>query len=355
MDSVAGHRLFIGTYSRSGSRGIYAARCGAADGALSEPELAAETGNPTFLAFGPGRKALYAVRNSPSYAAAFAVGANGGDGLDILGTPDPDEAPGPCHVAVDRTGCALVTTHFHTGVVAAIPILPDRSLGAPAAVIRHEGSSAHPSRQASAHPHSATISPDGRFAIVCDLGLDRIVTYAFDPARAALEPSGVSPVATPPGSGPRHFAFGPGGHQAYAINEISSTILAFDYNAGTGGLVQRQEISTLPPGFTGDSSAAEVAVHPNGRFLYGSNRGHDSIAAFRIEPEDGLLSPIETVPCGGRAPRHFAFSPDGRWIVCAHQDSGTLCSFGVDAATGRLTPTGSVIAVPLPVCVLFLD
>jgi len=351
MEYPAHHLLFIGTYTKAGSRGIYAARLDGASGALSAPELAVETGSPTFLAFSPGEENLYAVQNSPAIAAAFAVDAAQGR-LTPLAPPDPVEATAPCHVAVDRTGRVLLATNFHTGIVAAMPILPGGGLGAPRA-LHHQGHSVHPKRQATAHPHSSTISPDNRFALVCDLGLDRIYTYGIDLERAALDPAEPAFVSVAPGSGPRHFTFGPDGRRAYVITEIASTIVACAYDPDNGSLAPFQTISTLPPGFSGESSAAEIRLHPNGRFLYGSNRGHDSIACFSLDPSTGALTPVETVPCGGRAPRHFAFSPDGNWLVCAHQDSNTLCSFRVAPATGRLTPTGSTIAVSMPVCVLF--
>ncbi len=353
MESPSEHLLFIGTYTKTTSRGIYAARLDPAAGSLSAPELAVETSNPTFLAF-------RARKESPLCGPRFP-----GDGrglrrrcppgrLTPLAPADPTEAIAPCHVAVDRTGRALLATNFHTGIVAALPIGGDGKLGSPRSLV-HQGHGLDPKRQASAHPHSSTLSPDNRFALVCDLGLDRIFTYRLDAGNAALEPGVPAFVAAAPGSGPRHFAFGADGHRAYAINEIASTIVAYDYDSTTGSLAPRQTVSTLPAGFSGQSSAAEIRLHPNGRFLYGSNRGHDSIASFTIDPATGALALLECVPCGGRAPRHFALSPDGNWLACAHQDSNSLCSFRVDPATGRLTPTGSSIAVAMPVCVVFHD
>jgi len=341
MESASENRLFVGTYTKTSSRGIYTSRLDLASGALSPPELAVATSTPTFLAFGAGEKFLYAVQDSPAIAAAFAVDATRGR-LEPLAPPPPEHATAPCHVAVDRTGRVLLVTNFHTGVIAAMPILAGGGLGT------------HPTRQATAHPHSSTYSPDNRFALVCDLGLDRIYSYHLDVARPALAAAEPPYVEVAPGSGPRHFTFGPDGRRAYVINEIASTIVAFDYDPARGSLAPRQTISTLPAGFTGTSSAAEIRIHPQGRFLYGSNRGHDSLASFVIDPVTGGLSPLETVPCGGRGPRHFAFSPDGNWLVCAHQESDSLTSFRVDAATGRLTPTGHSISVGTPVCVLFV-
>jgi 6-phosphogluconolactonase len=201
--------------------------------------------------------------------------------------------------------------------------------------------------------HSANFSPDGRFAIVCDLGLDRIYTYAVDRGAVALKP-GIPPfVAAAPGAGPRHFAFGADGRRGYAINELDNTIVAYDYAAAGGGLIPRGAVSVLPAGHAGEATAAEVRLHPNGRFVYGSTRGPDTIAVFAANRATGALSAVQVVPCGGRGPRSFSFSPDGAWLVCAHQDSDTLCAFRVDAQTGRLERVPGTVSVSMPVCVLF--
>jgi 6-phosphogluconolactonase len=359
MDNPREHRLYIGTYTRSGSRGIYLIRLDAATGALSPPELAAETGNPTFLALSPDRRILYAVRSSPQAVVAYRIGDGGR--LTPLSPPATAEATGPCHVAVDRTGRLILATNYHTAEIVVLDGRPDQlrpGLVAPSAVeglnlIRHQGHGTHPQRQASAHPHSAAFSPDNRFALVCDLGLDRVFSYAVDPSRA--EVAAARPLSTPlgPGSGPRHLAFGPGGRSVYVISELANTITVFNYEPAAGALLTRQVVSTLPPGHAGESFAAEVSLHPAGAFLYGSNRGHDSLAAFAVDPSTGFLSPAGWTPCGGKGPRHFVFSPDGRWLVCAHQGSDSIVSFAVGDAGARLTPTGSRVSVPTPVCVLF--
>lgn len=346
----SGHLAFIGTYTRGGSRGIYAVRLDPVTGALSIPELVAETGNPTFLALSPDRRRLYAVRDSEAMAAAFQIEAAGS--LKPLPSPPAGNLNAPCHVAVDKTGRMLVVTNYHRGFIASLAIRPDGTLGEPR-IVRHEGRSVHPVRQTEPHPHSTTISPDNGHALVCDLGLDRILVYRIDPDGAALAPVDPPFAAVAPGSGPRHFTFSRDGSRAYVVNEIASTIVGFRWNAAAGTLTAFQTLSTLPPGFAGANTAAEIAVHPGGRFLYASNRGHDSIAVFAVAPETGALSPVEHASCGGRGPRHFALTPDGRWLVCANQDSGALVSFAVDAASGKLTGAGGSAAVPTPVCVLF--
>jgi 6-phosphogluconolactonase len=348
---MASHLIYLGTYTRTTSRGIYSTRLDSDTGQLSAPVLAAETPSPTFLAFSPDKRRLYAVLDSKEMVVAYTVDPDSA-GLDRISGPRSADVPAPCHVAVDRTGRALVVANYHSAVVAAVPILADGSTGVPN-VIPHSGSSVHPSRQTSPHPHSVTFSPDNRFVIACDLGLDRIFTYRFDPGRGALSPAEPAFVLTAPGAGPRHFAFGRDGPHAYAINELGNTVVAYSYDAQRGSLAPFQTLSSLPSDFSGQSIAAEIRLHPNGRFLYGSNRGHDSIAVFSVDPASGSLAPVEIVPAGGKAPRNFALSPDGAWLVCAHQDSDSLCAFRVDSHTGRLTHVPGSIRVPMPVCVAF--
>ena len=341
--------VFIGTYTRTTSRGIYALRLDPTTGALSEPMLAAESPNPSFLAFTPDKKILYAVSESNAMAAAFATDLKEGT-LRSLQAPQSSGGAAPCHLVVDPTQRALVVANYHTGIVAAIPLHADGTLGTPN-VVPHSGHSVNPERQSSPHVHSVTLSPDGKFVIVCDLGLDRIFTYQLDAARAQLTLA--SFVATEPGSGPRHFAFGKDGRHAYALTEMGNTVNAYDYNSATGALTPRQTLSTLPPDFKGATTGAEIRVHPNGRFVYTSNRGHDSIAVFSIDPASGKLAVVEITACGGKNPRNFAISPDGEWMLCANQNSDSLTVLKVDAKTGRLKLTSNLARVPQPVCVLF--
>jgi 6-phosphogluconolactonase len=350
---VASSRLlYVGTHVNGEARGIYVARLDDATGALSAPALAAATGQPTFLALSPDRKFLYAVCDREAMAAGFAIGPAGR--LTALPAAPGAKAPAPSHIAVDRTGRALFLANYHAASVATIPLRPDGTCGPPQ-VIAHTGHGPDPVRQAAPHPHSVNLSPDNRFALACDLGLDRIFTYRFDAARARLAPAAPPFVSTAPGSGPRHLEFSADGRRAYCVNEIDNTVVACGYEAATGALSPRAAVSTLPAGFAGTNTAAEIALHPNGKFLYASNRGHDSIAGFAISPETGELSPLDFTPCGGRGPRHFAFSPNPNWLVCAHQDSNTLASFRVSADTGRLVQVGPTVAAPAPVCVLFYD
>jgi 6-phosphogluconolactonase len=351
---ASSHTLFLGTYTRTGgSRGIYSLRLDGDTGALTVPVLAAEATDPAWLALTPDRKFLYAIHGSQAQAIGFAVDGAGAKLTPLPAVASPEANP-PSHLAVDATRRVLLAANYRDGYISAIPIRPDGTLGAPN-IIRHEGKGPHPTRQEQPHPHSFTLSPDNRHAIVCDLGLDKIFSYALDPASAKLTPASPPFVATAPAAGPRHFKFSVDGRHAYAINELASTLAAYDYDAARGALTPRQSISTLPADFKGANTTAEVRVHPNGKFLYGSNRGHDSIAVFAIDGTTGRLSPIETVASGGKTPRNFALSPDGRWLVCGHQDTPVITVFRVDAATGRLTRTEHTAAVPVCVCVLFYD
>jgi 6-phosphogluconolactonase len=354
MGEKAGlRRLFVGTYTKGASRGIYSVTLDARTGVLGAPELAAQAPNPTFLALSPGREFLYAVCAGPAWASSFRVDPAAGR-LDPVQQEAPGAGPTPCHIAVDRSGRFALAANYHLGLAAAIPLGAGGTLGPPR-VVAHTGKGPHPSRQTTAHVHSTNFAPDGRFAAVCDLGLDRIYTYALDRDAVALTPGNPPFVSAAPGSGPRHLAFAADGRHAYAINELANTIVLYGYESESGRLAPRQTVSVLPSGFEGDATAAEVAVHPNGRFLYGSCRGPDILAVFAIDGATGALSPVESVPCGGRGPRHFSLSPGGEWLVCAHQDSDTLCAFRADPDTGRLSRVPGTVPVPMPVCALFLD
>lgn len=360
----ASHLIFFGTYTNKGtSKGIYAARLDADTGALSAPTLAATAPDPAWLALTPNRKFLYAIHPTSAQAIGFSVDAARGTLTPLAAAAAPAAQP-PSHLAVDATGRVLLAANYREGFVAAMTIAADGALGTPS-IVRHSGRGPHPTRQEKPHVHSVTLAPDNRHVVVADLGLDRLFSYALvapkpgegglEAASPKLTPARVPFVASAPGAGPRHFKFGASGRHAYAINELANTITAYDYVADSGALTARQTVSTLPPGYAEPTTTAEVRVHPNGRFLYGSNRGHDSIAVFHIDAATGTLAPVEIVASGGKNPRNFALSPDGRWLVCGHQDTELVTVFRVDAATGRLTRTPHSATVPSAVCVLFCD
>ncbi len=360
---ASAHDFYVGTYTRTTSRGIYAVSLDAATGALSAPHLAAETPNPTFLALHPTGRTLYALDEAPASAPGGPVGGalrayarDPANGRPTSLNRQPTGGGSVTHLAVDATGRAIITVSYGAGQVTSFPLLADGLLGPRHSFIQHTGPlGPNRARQDKPHPHSVTLSPDNRFAWIADLGLDRVFSYRLDPATAALTPNDPPFVATAPGSGPRHTKFSADGRFFYVLNEIDGTVTVCAYAAAPGHARPVQTISTLPAGFTitDPDRAAEIRVHPNGRFLYASNRGHDSIAVFAINPATGLLTTAEITPCGGKAPRNFALTPDGAWLVCAHQDSDSLCSFRVDPATGRLTRIPGTITIPQPVCVLF--
>jgi 6-phosphogluconolactonase len=280
---------------------------------------------------------------------AFAVDPKTG-GLTLL-NQESSEGAGPCHVTVDKAGKHVLVANYGGGTVAVLSVGPDGKLGPATSVQAHRGSGPNKGRQEKPHAHGIYLSGDERFAFSPDLGADRVFVYRYDAAKGTLEPHGAA--VLPPGSGPRHLAFDSKETHAYVINELLSTITVMAYDAATGVLTPGDSIRTLPPDFTGTSWTAEVAVSPDGRFVYGSNRGHDTLAVFARDAATGRLTPAGYVPVGGKTPRHFAFDPTGQHVLAAHQGSDTVAVFRVDAKSGLLTPVGAVPqGVGKPVCLL---
>lgn len=358
--SASSQLMLIGTYTPKdgASRGIYAVRLDSATGALSQPELAAQTPNPTFLALHPDGRHVYALGESGTSGgkpggAALAYTLDRGTGKLTLLNSEPTGGAGCAHLGLDATARTLVLVSYHGGELFTFPVGADGRIGPRTGTLTQTGKlGPNSARQDKPHPHSVFFSNDNRFAYVCDLGLDRIFSYRLDPAASTLAPVAQTPTA--PGAGPRHAKFSADGRFFYAINELDSTITVYACDPATGALEPRQSVPTLPEGFKGTSICAEIRIHPNGRFVYGSNRGHDSLAVFARNEKDGTLTRVQIEPCGGGHPRNFALSPDGAWLVCANRDANNLVVFGVDAATGRLTPSGHAMTVPQAVCVLFV-
>jgi 6-phosphogluconolactonase len=347
--------VFAGTSNGGKSKGIYRFRFDPAAGTAEPVQLAAESANPTFLAIHPSRRFLYAVNAIGEFqgqktgaVSAFALDTRSGE-LGLL-NQQPSAGAGPCHVVVDAAGKNALVANYGAGSVASLPIHADGRLGPPTSSIQHSGSSVDPKRQEGPHAHSINLDSANRFAFAADLGLDRVLVYRFDGAKGSLAPNDPPSASTAPGAGPRHFAFHPSGRYAYVINELDSTVTAFGYDPATGTLRQIQAVTTLPAGFSGENYPAEVQVHPSGKFLYGSNRGHDSIAIYAIDAGTGKLTPAGHQPSGGKWPRNFAIDPSGTWMIVGNQNSDNVLVFRIDPERGTLTRTGQPFEAPAAIC-----
>jgi 6-phosphogluconolactonase len=354
-NSADGSLVYFGTYTDAKSQGIYVSRFDSLTGRLSVPELAATTPNPSFLAVHPGGHCIYAVNEAGDAGAVSAFAIDAGTGKLTLLNRQGSGGSGPCHLAVDVIGRCLLVANYNSGSIAALPIHADGSLGEATTTIQHTGSSVNPARQAGPHAHFICPSPDDRFALNCDLGLDKVFVYRLDADAARLSP-GDPPFATvAPGSGPRHLTFSPDGKFVYVINEMGGTINVFSYNAANAALADVQTISTLPRDFSGKNTAAEIALHPSGKFLYASDRGDDSIAVFAVDRNSGGLTLVEHQSTQGRTPRHFVIDPTGHWLLAENQASDLVVVFALDPDTGKLNPTGQTLAIGAPVCAVFVD
>jgi 6-phosphogluconolactonase len=367
-ENMSTHRLvFVGTYTepilfgtgkvlQGKGKGIYVFRLDVSAGSLEPYNLAEGVTNPSYLAFDPSHRFLYAVNElkefegAPSGAvSAFELDRDSG-GLRFLNSK-ASHGTDPCHLTVDQTGRYVLVANFMSGSVCVLPIREDGSLGDATDVVQHQGSSVDPVRQAGPHAHAVTLDDSGRYAFVPDLGIDRLVVYAFDAKRGKLEPHAEPWVEVTPGAGPRQLVMHPGGSYAYLINELDSTMTAFQYDGNRGILREIQTLSTLPEGFEGASTCAEVQISPSGRFLYGSNRGHDSIVIYAIDQTDGTLTCVGHENTRGKTPRNFVVDPSGGFLLAANQDTDNLVTFRLDPASGELVATGHSVEVPTPVCV----
>jgi 6-phosphogluconolactonase len=350
--------VYFGTYTGPKSQGIYVSHLDPTTGLLTAPELAGAVSSPSFVAIHPSHQFLYAVNEVSTFqgkkagaVTAFAIEPRTGK-LTLL-NQQSSGGSGPCHLNVDRTGRNVLVANYGGGSCAVLPIDQDGRIGAATTFIQHRGSSMDKRRQEGPHAHGAYFDPANRFAFVPDLGLDHVMIYKFDPAQGSLVANEPPFGSVPPGSGPRHLAFDPTGKYVYVINEMLCTVTAFTYDAARGSLAPIHTVSTLPSGeqLLPSFSTAELEVHPSGRFLYGSNRGHDTIAVFAIDQQTGRLTPIQHQSTQGKTPRGFGIDPTGRWLFAANQDSDTVVGFRIDENTGRLSPTGQTVHVGMPVCV----
>ncbi len=351
--------VYVGSYNKAKGKGIHAYRFDAAAGQLTSLGLATEAVNPTFVTVNPGGRFLYATKEVARHEGrksgavkAFAIDRKTAK-LRFLN----EVASGgtiPCYVALDKTGKYAMVANYGSGSVEVIEVRKDGRLGKVTAFDQYAGSSVNPERQEGPHAHSINPSPDNRYAISADLGLDKVFVYRFDQKTGTLHPNQPAYAVVNPGSGPRHIAFAPNGRFVYVIGEMKSNITTFAYDAARGVLRKLQTVSTLPKGFKGQSDCAEIAVSPSGKFVYGSNRGHDSIAVFAVDARKGTLASVERVPSGGRWPRHFAIDPTGSYLLAANQESDAVVVFAIDRKTGRLAPTGQAHQVSSPACVRFV-
>lgn len=351
--------LYIGTYTTGESEGVYVYRMNGVTGTLELASTAEAGENPSFLAIHPQCQYLYAVNEISEFegkpsgnVSAFAIDQTSGE-LTFLNRKS-SVGTGPCHLTVDSTGKFILAANYGGGSVCMLPIQADGSLGEATDFIQHSGSSINPQRQEGPHAHSIMIDPANRYAFAPDLGLDKIVSYRIDLTAGKLVPNNPPSAAVKAGAGPRHFDFHPNRKFAYVINELDSTITAFDYDETSGALSETQTISTLPADFSGISHTADVHVHSSGRFLYGSNRGHDSIAIFEIDEDTGKLNTVGYESTQGETPRNFGIDPSGTFLLAANQTTDTIITFRIDEETGILTPTGQVTEVPAPVCLQFV-
>ncbi len=357
--------VYFGCYTneKSGSKGIMVSRFDSKTGTLTPAKLAVATGNPSFLAIHPNKKYLYAVGEMAAAAGEGKQKGKGG-GVSAFSISQPEGTltlinqvssggGGPCHISTDQTGSMAMVANYGGGSVASFKIQPDGSLSEPVSFIQHDGSSVNPQRQKEPHAHSINPTPDNKFALVCDLGIDKVLCYRMDPVTGKLESHGHT--TTPPGGGPRHLAFHPSGKQFFVNNELTLSATTFSYGED-GKLTQSGTVSTLPAADQGKTgfSTAETVAHPNGKVVYVSNRTHDTLAVFRCDPTTGALTLVQNAAAEVQVPRNFALDPSGNWLIAAGQNSNTVAVHKVDAESGKLTFTGNKIDVGGSVCVRFV-
>lgn len=349
--------VFVSEFAAGDKGGIQAYTFDTTNGRLKPLHRTAGLEHPFFLALSPDKKFLYSIhakqfggKENEQVAAYQVVGRTGE--LKLLNRQSA-EGTAACYLDVDRTGKMLLVANYASGSVAALPVKADGSLGEPASFHPHKGSSVNPQRQKEPHAHCIVVSPDNRYAFAADLGTDQILCYKLDPATAKLTPNKVPFAKSPPGAGPRHLTFHPNGKRVFVINELLNSVSVFDYDADAGTLTEKQTISTLPADFKGTSYCADVKITPDGKFLYGTNRGHDSIAAYTIG-DDGRLSLVAIEPSRGKGPQNLAITPDGRWLLCANMPGNNLAVFGIDPVTGKLKPVGEPVTQPSPSCIVLL-
>ncbi len=356
-EKVGKYLVYVGTYTNTGSKGIYAYRFDSATGTTESLGLAAGTAEPSFLAVAPNRQFIYAANEMRNYngeitgaLSSFAVDRTTGK-LSQLNEL-PSRGADPAFLSLDKTGKYVLVANYTGGTVAVFPVFADGKLGPASAVVQHTGSSVDHDRQAGPHPHLIVTSPDNRFALVPDLGLDEVIAYRFDAARGTL---GEKPSATKaePGSGPRHIAFSPNGHFVYLISEMGSAVTTFSYHAADAAMAPLQTVPVEPTNSL-RKAGAEVQVSASGKFLYASNRFDNIIVVYAIDSTKGTLTQVQSVALEGKTPRHFVLDPTGQWLWEENQDSNTIVIYRVDQKTGQLSRFGQPLDIASPTCVVFV-
>jgi 6-phosphogluconolactonase len=334
-------RFYIGTYTSGASQGVYQSSLNLGNGTFGPTNLAGATSDPSFVALSPDRRFLYSVNEMEGTVSAFSVDPVSGR-LAFL-NQQPSNGSSPCHLVVDSTGRNVIVANYGGGSITMYPVQTNGMLGAASAHYQDPGTSPH--------AHCVAIDQNDHYVFVCDLGLDQVRSYVLDPQAGTLATNTAFITSVPAGSGPRHITFDPQYKRAYVICETSSQIIGFNYNSADGTLASFQTVSTLPPGYTNGNTCAEIVVHPSGKFVYGSNRGYNSVAVFSVDPDDGTLTPVQQQPVGA-TPRNFAIDPTGSWCIVANQDSSTVQLYSIDPQTGKLTYAGQSLSVSTPVCIL---
>jgi 6-phosphogluconolactonase len=341
--------VFYGSPNSGRTDGISLGRFDAGSGKLTPPALAAQAGGPSFVTLAPDGKHLYACFESSNEVGAYAIDAASG-ALRLLNV-QPSGGDGPCHISLDRGGKFALVANYNGGSVAVFPVMANGTLGPRTAFDQHTGKGPNADRQEGPHAHSIITDPANRFALCADLGNDTVHIYRFDARTGTLAPHATARLT--PGAGPRHVLFSPNGKALFCLNELDGTLTTFDWDAEKGALANPTTVRNLPADFTAFNKNAELQLHPNGKFLYASARGHDAIAVFAVDATTSRLTLVQDAPTGGKTPRFFGFDPTGKWILCGNQDSNTVTVFKVDTATGKLTPTGEPVPAPAPICMVF--
>ncbi len=336
-------------YIGSMADGIYLAEFDSDKGTLTKPALAGKYEKAGFIALHPEKPILYSV-GLGTKVAAFSIAKD--HSLTFINEADSGGA-GPCHLVVDLTGQTLAVANYVGGTVSTFRLDPNGKIEELASNIKIQGSGPHPKRQNEPHTHGVYFNKANNLLFVPDLGADETLIYKFNNLTSEITPSDPSALKSPPGSGPRHMDFSPDEKHAYIINELTNTVTVAEFDPKAGSLTDIQTIPTLPADYKEPSTTAEIEVHPNGKFVYGSNRGHNSIVVYQRDSKTGKLTFIQHAPCGGQTPRHFAIDPSGKWLLCGHQNSNTLSILSLNPETGLLGEPKSTVEIPNPVCILF--